>query len=248
MVFDGKEAKLYSNINTMNDLCIVTARGGSKRVPRKNVRPLCGQPLVFWPVSAAVASHLFHDVLISTDDDAIAAAAEKAGAIFPFRRRPELADDHAATCDVLRADLEQWREYRGELPEYCCCLYGTSAFVTPEQLREARKLVATAECVMAVSEYPHPIQRAVTLDAESNVAYVQPEYVGRRTQDCPPRYHDLGLFYYFSVAAFLAHGGRSFLPLRIKALVTPRTSAVDIDTEDDWALAEALAVRNGLTC
>lgn len=230
----------------MRDLCIVTARGGSKRVPRKNVRPLRGKPLVSWAVRAALASGLFDDVLISTDDDEIAQAAMDAGAMFPFRRPAAVADDHSTTSDVLRVALGQWQQLKGALPEYCCCLYGTSAFVTPEDLQAAKRIADAKTCVMAVTEYAHPIQRALEMDDSGSLRYLQPEYTYFRTQDCPPAYHDIGLFYYFSVQAFLEAGGKSFLPLQLKAVQVPRTRAIDIDTEDDWGIAEALAVKNGL--
>lgn len=230
----------------MKNLCIITARGGSKRIPRKNVRPLAGRPLVAWATSAAVQSQLFDHVLISTEDDEIAHAAMLAGAVFPFKRPQSVADDFSTTADVLHVALHQWQEYTGTLPQYCCCLYGTSAFVTPQQLQQARALCAEAECVMAVSEYPHPIQRAMTVGEQGEIAYLQPECVAMRTQDCQKTYHDLGLFYCFSVEAFLKHGGKSFLPLQKKAVIVPRTCAVDIDTEEDWTFAEIMAQYNGL--
>ncbi len=232
----------------MQDLCIVMARGGSKRVPRKNVRLLEGEPLVSWPVRAAVASNLFQEVVISTDNEEIAQAAIAAGAIFPFRRPDSVSDDYSNTADVLRVALSQWERASGSLPDFCCCLYGTSAFVKPSDLHTAKALLASTECVMAVTPYEHPIQRAITLTQDNCIHYIQPEFVKSRTQDCPPTYHDVGLLYYFSTKAFFAAGAKSFLPLRLKAVVVPRTIAIDIDTEEDWAIAEALASLQGDTC
>lgn len=230
----------------MNDLCIIMARGGSKRVPRKNIRNLCGKPLVKWPVEAALAAGLFDHVLISTEDAEIASVAQQAGAEFPFARPAAVADDFSTTADVLRVTLQQWQESKGSLPEYCCCLYGTSVFVTSQQLCKARNmLLSDSELVMAVSEYSHPIQRAMTLDEAGMITYVQPEFIPVRTQDCSKTYHDIGLFYYFSVPAFLNNGGHSFLPLRKKGIIVSRTCAVDIDTEEDFAWAELLARHHG---
>lgn len=231
----------------MKDICIVLARGGSKRVPCKNVRDFCGKPMTAWPIQAALTSDLFSHVLISTEDEEIASAAQKAGAEFPFARPAAVADDFSTTADVLRVTLRQWQEHDGTLPEYCCCLYGTSVFVTPKYLRQARNTLSpAAQVVMAVSEYAHPIQRALTLDEARTITYLQPEFVSVRTQDCEKTYHDIGLFYYFSVADFLRSGGNSFLPLSKKGIVVPRNRAVDIDTEEDWAWAELLAKHYGL--
>lgn len=231
----------------MKDLCIILARGGSKRVPRKNVRELGGKPLVAWPVQAAVNSGLFDHVVISTEDKEIALIAQQAGAEFPFVRPAAVADDFATTADVLRVTLQQWQEYSGDLPKYCCCLYGTSLFVSGEILRHARSMLANdSELVMAVSEYVHPIQRAMMLDETGTITYLQPEFVSVRTQDCAKTYHDIGLFYYFSVAAFLGGGGKSFLPLAKKGVIVPRTQAVDIDSEEDFAWAELIAKYYGL--
>lgn len=229
----------------MQDLCIVMARGGSKRVPRKNVRLLKGEPLVSWPVRAAVASNLFQPVVISTDDEEIAHAAVAAGAVYPFRRPDSVSDDHSTTADVLRVTLTQWKELTGTLPDFCCCLYGTSAFITEKYLCEAKKRLYDAECVIAVTPYEHPIQRAMSVSLHGKIEYLQPEYVSWRTQDCPQSYHDVGLLYYFSVKAFFASGATSFLPMQLKAIIVPRTSAIDIDTEEDWGLAEALALQLG---
>lgn len=228
------------------DLCIITARGGSKRVPRKNIRHIAGRPLVAWPTAAATASGLFQHVLISTEDIEIAQAAQRAGAEYPFARPIEVADDFSTTADVLRTVLQQWKEHSGYLPAFCCCLYGTSVFVTKDQLRSARALLSTAELVFAVSEYPHPIQRALKRNEEGSTDYIYPEFINTRTQDLEKSYHDIGLFYYFSVEAFLRYGGCSFGPLQKKSLIVPRTSAVDIDSEEDLAWANILAQYNGL--
>ncbi len=219
------------------------ARGGSKRVPRKNIRILGNQPLVAWPTSVACQCGVFEHVLISTEDAEIAEVAVKAGAIYPFVRPQEVADDFATTADVLRVSLKQWESYSGSLPQYCCCLYGTSAFVTAQHLRQAYELVKKSECVMAVTPYKHPIQRAVSLSDDNEITYLQPEFVPVRTQDCPQTYHDVGLFYFFSVEAFFEHGAASFVPLQKRAVVVSSSEVIDIDTEEDWSLAELMAQK-----
>ncbi|WP_338033311.1 pseudaminic acid cytidylyltransferase [Desulfovibrio mangrovi] len=233
---------------TQNALCIVMARGGSKRVPRKNIRPFCGRPMVEWPIRAALESGVFSSVIMSTEDAEIARVAEACGASIPFLRPAHLADDFSTTADVLLHALQRLRQSSGTLPQYCCCLYGTSALVTPQFLRKGLEQLSTRRCelVMAVAEYAHPIERSLQFSDDGTVFYRQPEFVSVRTQDIKPSYHDLGLFYWFSTEAFLREGGTSFLPLSKSAIVVPRSVAVDIDTEEDWAFAELVARSQGL--
>ena len=230
----------------MTSLCIVTARGCSKRVPRKNIRNFLGQPLVTWPIQAAIKSEIFQNVLISTEDAEIASAAVVAGAIFPFIRPKEVADDYASTTDVLRVVLKQWQNYNHQLPDYCCCLYGTSAFVKSEHLKQAKDLVEENTCVMAVTAYTHPIERALISNAHGYLQYIQPDHAALRTQDCTKSYYDLGQLYFFDVKAFLSTNDMTFAHMRLKPLILPHYTAIDIDTEDDWFLAEILAKAQGL--
>lgn len=224
----------------MSVLCIVTARGGSKRVPRKNVRLFMGRPAVSWPVSVAKKSNIFSNILISTDDAEIADIAVRSGAECPFIRPAEIADDKSSTIDVLKFTLNQWAKYSGKLPEYCCCLYGTSIFVTPELILQAKNMVDKESCVMAVSEYEHPIQRAMSIDDSGCLSYNNPEYALTRTQDCKIFYHDIGMLYFFSVSAFFSSGARGFRYMKVLPLIVQRQCAIDIDKEDDFAIAEAI--------
>lgn len=229
-------------------IAIVLARGGSKRIPRKNARPFCGKPMVCWPVEHALGSGLFRDVIISTDDAEIAEKAAASGASFYALRPAKLSDDYATTADVLRHELEAYELREGSLPKLCCCLYGTSALVTARVLIEAEQLLrrTKAQLVMAVIHYGHPIERALKFDAFGMVHYRQPDFVPVRTQDIPPSYHDAGLFYFFDVRAFMEAGGASFIPLEKAAIEMSSRNAVDIDTEEDWEFAELLAKKNGL--
>ena len=229
-------------------LAVIMARGGSKRVPRKNARPFLGRPMVAWPVGHAVASGLFSRVVISTDDREIADAAVASGAALHGLRPAALSDDHAGTADVLNYELECFKKREGGSPDLCCCLYGTSALAFPEILRQGRDalLERNAEFCMAVIPYGHPIERALQFDDSGLAQYRQPEFVPVRTQDIRPSYHDSGLLYWFRPEAFLRHGGTSFVPLRKTAIIVSPRQAVDIDTEEDWELAEILAGRRGL--
>lgn len=223
------------------DLCIILARGGSKRVPHKNTRLFCGLPMVAWPTRTAVSSGLFSEVVISTEDEEIANAALAQGASRPFIRPAELADDYSTTGDNLRYAFEMLAK-DSDLPRYCCCLYGTSAMVDTSLLRTASEKIKDADCVMGVCEYPHPLERALVDAGNGELKYRNPENFAKRTQDCEKCYYDIGLFYYLDIQAFLAGETK----MRRIGVVVPRVFATDIDTEDDWRFAEMVAKYNGL--
>lgn len=227
-------------------LAIIMARGGSKRVPRKNVRPFCGKPMIAWPIEVALASKCFSNIIVSTEDAEIASVAQHYGASVPFIRPINLADDFTGTAAVLKHALDTLYEQSKVLPQYTCCMYGTSAMITSYILYEAQEKLQTGmyDMVMAVTEYVHPIERAMFINGKSELVYRQPEFVNQRTQDLPPSCHDIGLFYFFSTRVFLEQGGTSFIPLRKAGIIVPRTFAVDVDTEEDFVLAEALASRH----
>ena len=224
-------------------LAVIMARGGSKRVPRKNVRLFLGCPMIAWPVAHAVASDLFSHIIISTDDREIADAAIASGAAMYGLRPAAFSDDHADTSDVLRYELECFSAREGMLPDLCCCLYGTSALALPEVLLQGINTLQErdAELLLAVVPYVHPIERALCFDDSGMAHYRQPEFVAMRTQDIKPSYHDSGLLYWFRPEAFFRHGGTSFIPMRKTAIIVSPRQAVDIDTEEDWQRAEQLA-------
>ena len=223
-------------------LCIVLARGGSKRVPRKNIRPLMGKPLVAWPVLAAKESGLFSSIVISTDDDEIAQAAVAAGAERPFARPSALADDVTPTRAVLGHALHELARH-GPLPEFFCYAYGTAFLLTSTMLRKARQLLDDKDIdgVIALAAYSHPIERAYALDGQGIAAMRHPEFLACRTQDLTPAYHDTGLMYWLRTQVFFDWQAGKKDEWRRKALLVPRMFAVDIDTEEDWQLAEIIA-------
>lgn len=216
-------------------------------MPRKNCRNFCGRPMVAWPTRAACQSGLFDYVIISTDDDEIAAAAMGEGAERPFTRPAHLADAYSTTSDVLKHDLEKIREMQGHMPKYCCCLYGTSAFVNPAMLENARNILQNdgTELVMGVIKYPHVIERALIRDSQGDFIYRHPENCMTRTQDFTPSFYDSGLFYFFDTAAF-QHNKYSLFPLKRNAIELSIWDAADIDDEEDWIWAEQLAKIKGL--
>ncbi len=229
-----------SNDASCDCLCIVMARGGSKRVPHKNKRMFNGRPMLAWPIEIALESELFSDVVISTDDNHIAELAVQYGAQLPFLRPIELASDFTTTAEVLRYTLSTLKEKHSKRYKYCCCLYGTSAMIRKEYLQNAfDKLASTdTECVYAVAEYSHPIERALQFNQDNSISYRFSEHVSMRTQDIQPSYYDLGLFYLFSVEAFQKTSSNSFLALQKTAIILPRFAAIDIDNEEDLFLAE----------
>lgn len=231
------------------NLAVIMARGGSKRIPRKNARNFCGRPMVAWSVAHAANCGLFSQIVISTDDREIADIAAAAGASMHGLRPEALSNDYATTADVLLHELKSCKQREGALPELCCCLYGTSAMAFPNVLLQGMNtlLDSGAEMLMAVIPYGHPIERALQIDDFGLAQYRQPEFALTRTQDIRPSYHDSGLLYWFRPDAFLRHGGKNFAPLRKAAIVVSPRHVVDIDTEEDWEFAEALATKHGLS-
>ncbi len=220
----------------MKALAVITARGGSKRIPKKNIKEFCGKPILTYSVKAALESGIFDEVMVSTDDEEIARIGREAGAQVPFLRSAETSNDYATTADVLREVLAEY-EKRGQSCDYICCIYPTAPFVTGEKLRRAYELIVKEQgtTVMPVVAYSFPPQRACVV--EEGVLHSQyPEYFNCRSQDLQPIYHDVGQFYLLDVKEFLDSGkliGRRTLPVIVDEL-----EVQDIDNMTDWAIAE----------
>ena len=217
-------------------LAIIPARGGSKRIPRKNIRDFAGRPMIGYAIAAARESGVFDRIVVSTDDDEIAAIAKEQGAEVPFMRPPALSNDTAGTVPVLQHAMQKLH-----CPDdaQVCCIYPGVPLLQAKVLREALDLLNASGCdfVFPVLEFPSPVQRALTRDADGRTRSMFPEHADTRTQDLTPAYHDAGQFYWGTAAAW--HSGRS-PHLGARTLVLPSWAAVDIDTPDDWARAEAL--------
>jgi N-acylneuraminate cytidylyltransferase len=220
-------------------LCVIPARGGSKRIPRKNIRPFAGQPILAWSIRAARESCLFDRIMVSTDDDEIAAIALDHGAEIPFPRPRELADDHTGTNAVVKQAI-QWHGAQGIQVEVACCIYATAPFVRPDYLRQGyEKLMSTdKDFVFSVTSYAFPIQRAIRLNARGEVEALFPEYRNTRSQDLEPAYHDAGQFYWGRAGAFL-NDAVLFSPASLPVIL-PRHLVQDIDTDEDWLRAELM--------
>ena len=226
-------------------ICIIPARGGSKRIPRKNIRSFCGKPMIAHSIEAARACGVFERIIVSTDDDEIADVAESWGAEVPFRRPESLSDDHAGTTEVI-AHATAWAQEQGWSVDAVCCIYATAPFVQAEDLCTGLKMLEEGDwdyCFTA-TEYPSPIFRAFQETSDGGVEMFFPEKFSTRSQDLPEALHDAGQFYWGRPSAWMEQN-RLFGP-RSRTLRLPRWRVQDIDTEDDWKRAELIwqAVMN----
>lgn len=220
----------------MNAVAIITARGGSKRIPRKNVKEFLGKPILLYSIEAALNSGIFEEVMVSTEDEEIAALARQAGAVVPFMRGDENANDYATTTDVLLEVLAEY-EKRGRHFEYGCCIYPTAPFVTAEKLSASMgKLEASdADTLMPVVSFSFPPQRAMGI-RNDKLQFIQPEHALTRSQDLEPWYHDAGQFYCFRVENFKRN--KILTVGNVIPLVVSELEVQDIDTISDWKIAE----------
>jgi pseudaminic acid cytidylyltransferase len=219
-------------------LAIIPARGGSKRIPRKNIKPFAGKPMIAYAIHAALASKAFDQVVVSTDDQEIAAISREAGAQVPFMRPAELADDHSPTVPVIAHAIAAC-DGLGWWADQVCCIYPGVPLIRSADLVEALDLLDAGgtDYTFPVTGFPSPIQRALRRGADGTTRPFHPEHVNTRTQDLEPAYHDAGQFYWGRREAWLAGlnihaNGRS--------IVLPEWRVVDIDTPADWTRAEAL--------
>ncbi len=219
----------------MSSVAIITARGGSKRIPKKNIKEFCGKPIIAYSIEAALTSGVFDEVMVSTDSEEIKEIAEKYGASVPFLRSAETSNDFATTTDVLEEVINKYKSI-GKIFDTLACIYPTAPFVTSEKLVEALELLDSADSVLSVVKYSFPPQRAFVI-RDGNVSFQYPKFERTRSQDLEPIYHDCGQFYICRVEPFLAHHSL-ILPVT-KPCVLPEEQVQDIDTMSDWEIAEA---------
>lgn len=221
----------------MSSIAIITARGQSKRIPRKNIHPFAGRPLIAYSIEAALGAGVFDTVLVSTDDEEIAKVAKACGASVPFLRSAGNSDDHATTNDVLVEVLTELSD-RGETFETACCIYPTAPFLTGEKLRDAYSAFLSgndADTMISVVRFSYPPQRAY-VKKDGRIEFAHPEYALSRSQDLEPLYHDAGQFYLFRTASFLSR--RSLFGGIILPYELPESEVQDIDTPEDLKIAE----------
>lgn len=219
----------------MRKIAIITARGGSKRIPKKNIKEFCGKPIIAYSIEAALQSRVFDEVMVSTDLEEIKEIAEQYGAFVPFMRSSEASSDFATTADVIKEVLSDY-ERLGKRFDSFACLYPTAPFMTAKRLVEASSLLADADAVLSVVKYSFPPQRAFVI-RNGSVQFQYPQYERTRSQDLEPIYHDCGQFYMCKVDSFLQHQSL-ILPVTVPYIM-PEEEVQDIDTMSDWEIAEA---------
>jgi N-acylneuraminate cytidylyltransferase len=218
-------------------LAVIPARGGSKRIPRKNIKLFCGKPIIAWSIEAALNSNCFDAVIVSTDDAEIAEVARECGAAVPFTRPPALADDYTGTIPVIQHSIEWYAEH-DRAPELACCIYATAPFIMGGDLnRGLAKLVQSgSDYAFSVTSYAFPVQRAIRITGKGRTEMFYPEHFHTRSQDLEEAYHDAGQFYWGRAAAWL--GGKPIFSHDAAPVVLPRHRVQDIDTPEDWERAE----------
>jgi N-acylneuraminate cytidylyltransferase len=222
------------------NIAIIPARGGSKRIPRKNIKPFCGKPMIAWSIEAAKSSGLFDRIVVSTDDAEYADVAMEWGAEVPFMRSEELANDHAGTMPVI-AHATQWALDQGLDVDAVCCIYATAPFIQEDDLKRGLELLNSGNWNYAftVTDFAAPIFRSFKQTAEGGVEMFFPEHFDTRSQDLPVAFHDAGQFYWGRPMAWLE--GKRIFDRRSKPVMIPRWRAQDIDTPEDWEQAEMFA-------
>ncbi len=217
-------------------VCIIPARGGSKRIPRKNIREFFGKPMIAWSIEAALKSELFCDVVVSTDDPEIAATALSLGATVPFIRTADLSDDFAGTDAVFLDALKKM----GKTSGYACCLYATAPFVQADDLRRGlgTMIESGATSAFSVTSYGHPIFRALKLDENGRLTMYWPENLSVRSQDLPKAWHDAGQFYWVDIKKYLIEG--RIYSNDSRPVEMPSWRVQDIDSIEDWRRAEII--------
>ncbi|MDE6025332.1 MAG: pseudaminic acid cytidylyltransferase [Lachnospiraceae bacterium] len=219
------------------NIAIIPARGGSKRIPKKNIKNFCGKPIIAYSIEAAIKSNIFDEVMVSTDSEEIANIAMSYGASVPFYRSKETSDDFATTSDVIMEVLNNYIK-AGKNYQYAFCIYPTAPFITPELIVDAEILMKDKKPneIVTVVEFSYPPQRSYIVTEDGMIKYKYEQYVNSRSQDLEKWYHDVGQLYVFDVENFRANNGQireRIMPIMVSPLV-----AQDIDTENDWLLAE----------
>lgn len=220
-------------------VAIIPARGGSKRIPRKNIKDFCGKPMIAWSIEAAQASGCFDRIMVSTDNQEIADIAKQWGAEVPFIRPPELSDDYTGTIPVIRHAIQRLETHQSKV-DYACCIYATAPFVVAQDLQAGWALINGSEhdYAISVTSYAYPIQRAIKITDQGRVAMFNPEHLMTRSQDLDEAWHDAGQFYWGTAQAWYEMRnifGQGAVPIKL-----PRHRVQDIDTLEDWTRAEWL--------
>lgn len=221
------------------NIAIIPARGGSKRIPRKNIKEFHGKPMIAYSIEAAKKSGCFDEIIVSTDDQEIADIAIKYGAEVPFLRPAKIADDHATTIDVMQHAIDWCCNHNLNATHYCC-IYATAPFIKPNRLIEGGEIINNNayDYVFSATSFAFPIQRALKLNELGSLSMFNPEHFNSRSQDLEEAYHDAGQFYWGTKSAFMT--GKPFFSSNSQMVQLPRKEVQDIDTAEDWEYAERL--------
>lgn len=219
------------------NIAVITARGGSKRIPKKNIKEFCGKPIIAYSIEAALKSEQFDEVMVSTDSEEMADIAKKYGASVPFMRSESTSGDYATTEDVLIEVINGYKK-RGSEFDFVCCLYPTAPFISAEKVKKAMKLMTEKHPaqIVPVVRFSYPPQRGFVIDDEGFIKFKYPQYITTRSQDLEPFYHDVGQFYVYDVKILIESNGiieNGMIPMELSEL-----EVQDIDNETDWKLAE----------
>jgi N-acylneuraminate cytidylyltransferase len=221
----------------MSNLAIIPARGGSKRIPRKNIRLFLGKPIMAYSIQAAINSGLFDEVMVSTDDAEIAEIANQYGATVPFVRSDKTSNDFATTFEVLEEVINSYRE-RGIEFKNVCCIYPCAPFVIEQKLKEAYNLLIEKhfDAVFPVIQFGFPIQRALRMDDFGKICFFYPEYALTRSQDLLPSFYDAGQFYWMNFDSCMEQ--KKIITSNTGSILITELEGQDIDNEIDWKIAE----------
>ena len=230
----------------MSVVAVIPARGGSKRIPDKNIKPFCGKPIIVYSIEAAKNAGIFGRIIVSTDSKEIASIAKDFGAEVPFMRPCELADDHTGT-DVVILHALKWLMENGEKIDYICCIYATAPFVKAEYIIKGYNILRdkNAASCFSVTTYPFPIFRSLKINSQNRLEMFWPEYRETRSQDLPEAYHDAGQFYWANAKKYLKE--KQFYSKDAVPVILPRHLVQDIDTVEDWNTAELMFRAQQLT-
>jgi len=225
------------------NICVIPARGGSKRIPRKNIKQFNGKPIIAWSIEAAIKSKCFDRIVCSTDDEEIAAVANEYGAETPFLRPASLSDEYTPTIPVI-AHAIRYMQQRGRSINLVCCIYATAPFIDPDDIKHALETInaTSADYCFSVTSYPFPIQRSIRITKESRCEMLQPEMFEKRSQDLEEVFHDAAQFYWGKSSAWL--GGKMMFSKGSIPYILPRYRVQDIDTLEDWKRSELMQISH----
>lgn len=225
------------------NLCIIPARGGSKRIPKKNIKNFCGKPIIAWSIKQAIKSNCFNKIIVSTDDKKIATIAKNYGADVPFVRPKSLSDDFTSTTAVISHAIK-WLIENHEKPLFVCCIYPTAPFIKLNDLKNGLKILKKKNFnyVFPATNFNYPIQRSFKIEKDNKIKMFYPKHYKSRSQDLEEAFHDAGQFYWGKTSAWL--NNKKIINRNSYPILIPRTRALDIDTIEDWKIAEVMFMNN----